>query len=413
LGIRHLGSRFGRTPLLEAVDMKDPIISADGHVNESPEMWARIPEQFRSAAATRVKRRDDGSLTLTLMGNDIVVPPPAVAMDDELRAKEFRNDATGGADLPVRTQNQLLDGAHAEVVFPNTLLCIGSRPEVDLNLAVARAYNDWVHEVFAPEPERYIAAAFVPVDDVAVAVAEAQRCITKGFRTLMLPCSYPWRPYDRPEYAPLWSLIEEAGVVLNFHVFTGNVFFGTDFASVDGMSVEEFAMRRESARVIEERMERLSTTVIGMAAGMGPIVHLTGGGVLERHPRLRFVVTEAEAGWLAWTLHAMDAMQHRRRFGLNVLSMRASDYFRRQGAVTITDDPVAINNLGLTGTDCLMWGNDYPHDEGTYPSSRQHRDAIASATTHAQARAIFAGNAARIYGFDLDAISARIDSIAA
>jgi hypothetical protein len=97
--------------------MNEPIISADGHVNESPEMWARIPEQFRSAAATRVKRRDDGFLTLTLMGNDIVVPPPAVALDDELRAKEFRNDKTGGADLAVRTQKQLLDGVHAEVVF--------------------------------------------------------------------------------------------------------------------------------------------------------------------------------------------------------------------------------------------------------------------------------------------------------
>jgi predicted TIM-barrel fold metal-dependent hydrolase len=175
---------------------------------------------------------------------------------------------------------------------------------VDLNFAVARAYNDWVHDVFAPEPERYVAAAFVPVDDVHLAVAEAQRCIDLGFKTVMLPCSYPWRPYDRLEYEPLWSLLEEAGTVLNFHVFTGNVFFGTDFASVDGMSVEEFAMRRESARVIEERMERLSTTVIGMAAGMGPIVHLTGGGALERHPRLKFVVTEAEAGWLGWTLHA-------------------------------------------------------------------------------------------------------------
>ena len=116
----------------------------------------------------------------------------------------------------------LLDGVHAEVVFPNALLCIGSRPEVDLNYAVAQAYNDWVHEVFSPEPERYVAAAFVPVDDVSLAVAEAQRCIAKGFRTVMVPCSYPWRPYDRPDYEPLWSLIEEAGVVLNFHVFTGN-----------------------------------------------------------------------------------------------------------------------------------------------------------------------------------------------
>ncbi len=159
----------------------DPIISADGHVSESPDMWERIPEQFRSVAMTRVKRRDDGFITLTLMGNDIVVPPPAVEMDDELRSKEFRNDPTGGRDLSVRTQKQLLDGVHAEVVFPNTLLCLGNRPEVDLNLAVSRAYNDWVYEVFAPEPERYIAAAFVPVDDIAVAVHEAERCIREGF----------------------------------------------------------------------------------------------------------------------------------------------------------------------------------------------------------------------------------------
>jgi predicted TIM-barrel fold metal-dependent hydrolase len=393
--------------------MDEPIISADGHVSESSEMWARIPEPFRDIARTRAKRRDDGSLQLSLMGSDIVVPPPAVELDDELRAKEFRNDPTGGSDLAVRTQKQLLDGVHAEVVFPNTLLCIGNRPEVDLNFAVARAYNDWVREVFAPEPDRYVAAAFVPVDDVKRAVAEAQRCIALGFKTVMLPCSYPWRPYDRLEYEQLWSLLEDAGTVLNFHVFTGNVFFGTDFASVDGMSVEEFAMRRESARVIEERVERLSTTVIGMAAGMGPIVHLTGGGVLERHSQLKFVITEAEAGWLAWTLHAMDAMQHRRRLGLNTLSMRASDYFRRQGAVTITDDPVALNNLAITGTDCILWGNDYPHDEGTYPASRMHRDVIAAATTPAQARAIFAGNAARVYGFDLAAIGARIDALAA
>ncbi len=109
----------------------------------------------------------------------------------------------------------------------------------------------------------------------------------------------------------------------------------------------------------------------------------------------------------------MDAMQHRRRLGLNTLKMRASDYFRRQGAVTITDDPIALNNLEITGTDCIMWGNDYPHDEGTYPASQVHRNAIVAATTPAQARAIFAGNAARIYGFDLKAISKSIDSIAA
>jgi predicted TIM-barrel fold metal-dependent hydrolase len=221
----------------------------------------------------------------------------------------------------------------------------------------------------------------------------------------MLPCSYPWRPYDRPDYEPLWSLVEESGVPLNFHVFTGNVFLGTDFASVEHMTPDDFARRPTSELGVRGRRERLSTTVIGMAAGMGPIVHLTGGGVLERHPDLRFVVTEAECGWLAWTLQAMDAMQERRSIGLEQLPLRPSEYFKRQGAVTITDDPVALNNLEFTGADCIMWGNDYPHDEGTYPHSARYRREILDKTTQEQAYQIFVGNAARIYGFDVSELS--------
>ena len=117
------------------------------------------------------------------------------------------------------------------------------------------------------------------------------------------------------------------------------------------------------------------------------------------------MITEAEAGWLAWILHAMDSMQDRRRLGLEKLPMKASAYFRRQGAVTFSDDPVAVRNIELTGTDCLMWGNDYPHDEGTYPGSEKFRAEIRARVNPDQAHAIFAGNAARVYGFDLEALA--------
>lgn len=69
-------------------------------------------------------------------------------------------------------------------------------------------------------------------------------------------------------------------------------------------------------------------------------------------------LAEAECGWLAWTLQAMDAMQERRRLGLMELSMQPSEYFKRQGAVTVTDDLVAINNLEFTGIDNILWAND-------------------------------------------------------
>ena len=39
--------------------------------------------------------------------------------------------------------------------------------------------------------------------------------------------------------------------------------------------------------------------------------------------------------------------------------------------VDLMDDPVAIRSRDLTGLDCLMWGNDYPHQEGVFPDSQE------------------------------------------
>lgn len=375
-----------------------PIVSADGHVTEPPNLFERLPKELQARVQVGT-RSVEGGTVVSLFGFEFFMPKLGRKPTPHELMREFREDPTGGRDLDVRLAFQEADGVAGEVVFPNQFLALGAGPDRELNYALSRLYNDFVHETFSPRPDRFVAAPIILVDDIDLAIEEAKRCLKLGFRTLMLPCSSPWRPYDRPEYEPLWSLVEEARVPLNFHVFTGNVFLGTDFASVEHMSPDDFSSREKSAGGVTERRERLSTTVIGMGAGMGPIVHLTGGGVLERHPELQFVVTEAECGWLAWTLHAMDAMQERRRLGLAELSMKPSEYFKRQGAVTITDDPVAINNLKFTGVDNIMWGSDYPHDEGTYPNSQPYRQQIIDAVTEEEARKIFIGNAARIYGF--------------
>lgn len=61
---------------------------------------------------------------------------------------------------------------------------------------------------------------------------------------------------------------------------------------------------------------------------------------------------------------------------------------------------MALNNVRFTGTDCLVWGNDYPHDEGTFPHSRRAIAAIRRALTRRQAEDVLCRNAARLYGFD-------------
>ena len=48
-----------------------------------------------------------------------------------------------------------------------------------------------------------------------------------------------------------------------------------------------------------------------------------------------------------------------------------STYLRRQVHAAFMDDPVALANVDRVGAGCLLWGNDYPHEEGLFPRSRE------------------------------------------
>jgi hypothetical protein len=52
-----------------------------------------------------------------------------------------------------------------------------------------------------------------------------------------------------------------------------------------------------------------------------------------------------------------------------------------------------------------MWGNDYPHDEGTYPFTRETLRQVFHDVPEPEMRAILGANAAALYGFDLAALA--------
>ena len=319
-----------------------------------------------------------------------------------------------GASGPIGSLGDMArEGVDAQVIFPNIALSGAStREPTEFANVFSRVYNDYVAEVFGVERERFKPAAIIPTDDIEETLEEAERCIKNGFATLFLPCVVPWQPYRLRLWEPFWSLVEEARSPLSFHVFSGVMAFGGEFGDVAEMNDERLQRAVETGRERRSHAEELET-VVGMAGGMSPILELTASGVLERHPELRFVITESECGWLAWTLQAMDQMQRRRHLYRQDLPLRASEYFLRQGAVTITDDAVALNNVRFTGADCLLWGNDYPHDEGTWPESHDSIAAIRAALDPDAARKVLADNAAALYGFDLDYLASHHHEIEA
>ena len=85
----------------------------------------------------------------------------------------------------------------------------------------------------------------------------------------------------------------------------------------------------------------------------------------------------------------------------------ATEYFQQNCHIGVSlprpaDIAAAVGPVGL---DRVMWGNDYPHDEGTYPFTREHLRQVAGHLEPEQLQQFLAGNAAEVYGFDLDALA--------
>ena len=196
------------------------LITADAHVGETEALRERMPAEFREYLP-RFGVGPNGELTFEIKGHTTVVQAVRDATHADLE-REFRSDPSLGTDPDVRRQHMVREHVDAQLVFPNLgLMCgLGREPQAYCE-AWAHAYNDYVRDVFGSDPERFKPAAMLHVEDPDVAVAEATRCIENGFRSLFIPAVMPWQPYRLEIYEPLWSLAEEAGIALSFHVFSG------------------------------------------------------------------------------------------------------------------------------------------------------------------------------------------------
>jgi hypothetical protein len=127
-------------------------------------------------------------------------------------------------------------------------------------------------------------------------------------------------------------------------------------------------------------------------------------------------MTEQGCAWIPPMLRRLDStLAQIRKTGRtgelrysdeHVLPKTATEYFQQNCFVGVSqpgpDDAAARDLIGL---DRFMWGSDYPHDEGTFPYTREHLRQLFHATPADELQQMLAGNAARLYGFDLDALA--------
>ena len=313
-------------------------ISTDSHVTEPIELYAeRVDAEYRDRVP-RIETVGDGA-RCSIEGLD-----PRKLMP----ASEREVAVVGDFDADDRLRDQARDGVSAEVIFPTFALqaCFSSRRR-RAPAQLCRAYNGWAADVF--DDPRLLPVGVVSMLDIDAAIDEAKRVAEQGFRALFLPAQVPQRPYNDAAYDRFWAVAEELGLPLTFHSGTG---------------YEPRVVRGPGGAVINYLMG---------AQLDGPMVILTlaAGGALDRFPELRVVTVETGASWLAWIMTQADSIyEDHNMCARPKLSIKPSELIRRQCAATFMYDPVAINNRAITGVETLMWGNDYPHPEGTWPTSQ-------------------------------------------
>jgi predicted TIM-barrel fold metal-dependent hydrolase len=139
-----------------------------------------------------------------------------------------------------------------------------------------------------------------------------------------------------------------------------------------------------------------------------PFAALLWSGVFERHPGLRFVLTETGCSWILETLRVLEFKADLPYFQhfTKELTLRPTEYFQRNcylGASFLPPHEAADRQR--IGIEKLMWGSDYPHLEGTWPNTMKSLHTTFGAMPEDEVRPILGTNAAQAFGFDVEQLA--------
>lgn len=368
------------------------IISVDGHAKPS---WA----DYRAYLDPAWRERYDAWVQPFMANPDFC--------HAELGPDAQWNAARRVADLEAQ-------GVVAEVVFPNGPTPFASADPWDRDPAAVRAgyqaHNRWLADLSARSGGRIFPQALVDFGDVEAAVQEIHKAKAAGFVGVVMPPlvqgARDSRYFFDPALDPIWAACVETGLPLSQH---------------GGVGAPSYRPAGMAAFLV-------LATEHSFFSGRS-LWQLILGGVFDRFPDLKAAYVETEAWWLRPVMELLDRRdlfgddwaKASGRGGGRPYRRLPSEYLQTNVYMGISPFARAVAHETFAGgedgalitTDNAMVGADYPHPETVLRELREAVDQFAALPNIADdgARKVIYGNAAKLYGLDLERLQPHVERV--
>ncbi|HWH80582.1 MAG TPA: amidohydrolase family protein [Candidatus Binatus sp.] len=376
-------------------------VSADDHIDLRwlpKDLWtARLPASLRERGP-RVVENDDGAFwswegkTFSPHGYYTAAQGSGAMWAIE-RGGVMQPGELRPTTVALRLADMDRDGAEASVMYgPTDPMAID---DSQLRRVCYEAYNDWLGEFCAAQPQRLIGVPQLCLDDPPAARDELKRLAERGGLRHVNILAARARPaiYDKA-WEPFWSLAEEVNIPIGFHLAV--LVKRTPLVNPD----------RSAANAAIEVASRFAQEPPGMQL-LEPMTGLIFNGVLDRHPRLKIVMAEAGLVWVPSMIQGLDIWYQRTRDGrrlsaaapVTLPKLLPSEYFHRQIWLSFVDEPIGVKMVGhVLDADKVMFGSDYPHPASTWPDSQQVIDEQWRGIAPELRQKIIRDNACALFG---------------
>jgi len=373
------------------------LLDADSHVSEPLNLWReRLPAKYRAIAPHMETEyqgrpgawwhieadREPHNVILGFGANKTIEE-----LQELLKGFSYAGAHRGGWDPAQRLEDMDRDGVAGDVLYTTLGFRMFWIKDAGFQRACFQVYNDWLAEFCSHAPKRLKGLALISLYNPKEAAADLAECARKGLSGAVIWASPPEElPFYDEIYDPFWAAAQELAMPLSLHEFAG-------FQWVDWDSSAK--KRTIAAGINSQEVEKTFATLIL-------------SGVLERFPRLPVVSAELNCGWLPYFLRRLDERFEAR--GVRVhgsafptkLTLKPSEYFRRQLYATFIDDRFGIAHRHEIGVENLLWSSDFPHSATFWPHSREKIVKDFQDVDAQDRHKILRQNAAKLYGFEVD-----------